>query len=74
VILTCKGREFAHVGVTIGPALQYRDGRVAVDHTERASTDHLLWEINTIADEDPDVDVSALLAGTDVRLDPLITS
>jgi len=73
VILTCKGRQIAHVGEIIGSDLRYRDGRVAVGHTERTSTDHPLWEINTLADENPDVDVSALLAGTHMHLDPLIT-
>jgi hypothetical protein len=42
------------VGVIIGPDLRYRDGRVVVDHAERASTDRSLWGIKKLASEDPE--------------------
>jgi DUF2075 family protein len=53
-IHTCQGLEFAYVGVIIGPDLQYRDGRVVVDYTERASTDYSLRGIKKLANEDPE--------------------
>jgi len=53
-IHTCQGLEFAYVGVIIGPDLQYRDGQVIVDYTERASTDYSLRGIKKLANEDPE--------------------
>lgn len=53
-IHTCQGLEFDYVGVIIGPDLKYRDGKIIVDHEERASTDRSLFGIKKMFREDPE--------------------
>ncbi|ERG99025.1 MAG: hypothetical protein J07HQX50_00167 [Haloquadratum sp. J07HQX50] len=52
-IHTCQGLEFDYVGVIIGEDLKYRDGKIVVDHEERASTDRSLFGIKKMFDETP---------------------
>ncbi|MBY0438297.1 MAG: DUF2075 domain-containing protein [Burkholderiales bacterium] len=52
-IHTCQGLELDYVGVIIGPDLVYRDGRVQVDVTRRASSDQSVKGLKKLARTDP---------------------
>ncbi|MCE2946586.1 MAG: DNA/RNA helicase domain-containing protein [bacterium] len=52
-IHTCQGLELDYVGVIIGPDLVYRDGKVAVDVSRRASSDQSVKGLKKLGREDP---------------------
>ncbi len=52
-IHTCQGLELDHVGVIIGPDLQFRDGRLVVDASRRAASDQSVKGLKAMAKEDP---------------------
>jgi DUF2075 family protein len=52
-IHTCQGLELDYVGVIIGPDLVYRDGRIMVDVSRRASSDQSVKGLKKLRREDP---------------------
>jgi DUF2075 family protein len=52
-IHTCQGLELDVVGVIIGPDLAFRDGRVVVDASKRASSDQSVRGLRKMAREQP---------------------
>ena len=52
-IHTCQGLELDYVGVIIGPDLTYRDGRIVVDATKRASSDQSVKGLKKMLKEEP---------------------
>ena len=52
-IHTCQGLELDYVGVIIGPDLVYRNGRIVVDATKRASSDQSVKGLKKMLKDDP---------------------
>lgn len=53
-IHTCQGLELDYVGVIIGKDLIYRDGKVLVDPSKRASTDRSIYGYKKLMKENPE--------------------
>jgi DUF2075 family protein len=53
-IHTCQGLEFDYVGVIIGADIIYRDGRILVDPTKRASDDFTIRGYKTLMKNSPE--------------------
>lgn len=51
-IHTCQGLEFDYVGVIIGEDIRYENGRIITDYTKRAKTDHTIYGLKKMMDED----------------------
>lgn len=69
-IHTCQGLELDYVGVIIGPDLTYRDGRIVVDATKRASSDQSVKGLKKMLKEEParaEVLADAIVKNTTVR-------
>lgn len=52
-IHTCQGLELDYVGVIIGPDLTFRDGKIVVDASRRASTDQSVKGLKQMLKSDP---------------------
>ena len=52
-IHTCQGLELDYVGVIIGPDLTFRDGKIVVDASRRASTDQSVKGLKQMLKRDP---------------------
>ena len=52
-IHTCQGLELDYVGVIVGPDLVFRDGRIVVDASKRASSDQSVRGLRQMARERP---------------------
>lgn len=52
-IHTCQGLELDVVGVIIGPDLEFRDGRIVVDASKRASTDQSVRGLRQMSRDKP---------------------
>ena len=52
-IHTCQGLELDYIGVIIGDDIFYRDGKVLVDPSKRASTDRSIYGYKKLMKENP---------------------